>query len=94
MQNNDVTMRVVVFKDGDLWIAQGLERDICARGSDLRDVQERFKMLMELETDFSLQQKKQPLEGIEPAPKHFHDMWEQRSGWTTQADHMQLALCA
>lgn len=88
------SLRVVIFKDGDLWIAQALEHDICARATDLKKLKARFGTVVHLEREHSKRNNKDPFAGIDPAPKHFFDLWEERSGFVQKQDDMQLALCA
>jgi len=69
------TMRVIVFQEHEFWYAQGLERDICVRGKDLKQLQSRFSVAVRLE-----EQEEGGIERISAAPKRFHDMWEAKSG--------------
>ena len=45
------SLRVVVFREGDDWIAQGLEHDISAFGSNLDAVRERFLATLDAEIE-------------------------------------------
>ena len=89
-----LSLRVVIFQDGTQWIAQALERDLCTRGPDLEKVKSRLETLVSLERDYSKAHNKTPFDGIEPAPKFFHELWDKRSGFVQEADNMQMALCA
>ncbi len=68
-------MRVIVYKDGDAWIAQGLEHDICVQAATLDDLYGRFEVAMRLEDDES-----GGLQRVPEAPRHYFDLWERRSG--------------
>jgi hypothetical protein len=92
------SLRVVVFQEGDAWIAQGLEHDIAAQGSDLEAVRERFVATFAAEQRQAREQGKQTLD-IAPAPEHFFQMWEERSSFSAKLDggndsQVELALCA
>lgn len=94
------TLRVVVFQDGEQYIAQCLEYDICAQAPDLNKLELRFKALMALEREYSIANNKKPFEGIGPAPQHFQMMWEKRTDFvsrtasTGKEQPLELALCA
>lgn len=72
------TLRVVVFKDGDMYVAQCLEYDICAQGQDLDTVEQRFLDTLDAER-FVAKQNGRSLQDIGQAPKQFFTMWEERS---------------
>ena len=95
---SDGGIRIIVFRDGDSWIAQCLEYDICAQASDLDELRSRIAATIEAERDFSRQSGKKPFEGIAPSPKHYFDMWEKRSTFTSGPEEVggkvELALCA
>ena len=95
---NDV-IRAVVFKDCDLWVAQCLEHDICAQADDLTEVKNRLDATLDAERDYSVSIGKKPFEGIDPAPKHYSDMWERRTPFISHSlvdspEKVELALCA
>ena len=76
--NEDIKIRVIVFKDGDQWVAQCLEYDIGAQSSDLDALNERLFVVLKAELRESLEHGGKPFEGIEPAPKRFEMMWDRR----------------
>jgi hypothetical protein len=92
------TLRVVIFQEGDIWIAQGLEHDICAQGSDLDALRGRFVATLQAEIDHAREQGKRSLKDIGPAPEHFFQMWEERSSFSSKLGNsdgqVELALCA
>jgi hypothetical protein len=93
------SLRVVIFQEGDIWIAQALEHDICAQGSDLDVVKERFVATMEAELDHAREQGKASLDHIPQAPDHFFQMWKERSSFSEKLEgnddgQVELALCA
>lgn len=72
-------LRVVVFQEHGQWIAQCIEHDIGAQGKTCRDMAEHFALALALELEESTRRFGEPFAGIDPAPAHFHRMWEQRS---------------
>jgi hypothetical protein len=73
------TIRVIVFKDGDLWVAQCLEYDIGAQAPDIDTLNTRLQVVLNAELKESLERHKEPFAGIPEAPKRFHLMWEHRA---------------
>lgn len=103
MHSGDV--RVIMFQEGEAWVAQCLEHDIAAQADDLDELHMRFALTLRMELRTSLERSGRPFGGIEPAPRHFHELWEKRSGGFTPARPMsvkddgtsvnvELALCA
>lgn len=73
-------IRAVMFREGDMWVAQCLEYDIGAQGKDLADLAKRLALTIELERSESINRLGKPFAGIDPAPERFHEMWERRTG--------------
>lgn len=71
-------IRVILFKDGHAWVAQGIERDICVQADSLDDLYGRFEVAMRLESEES-----GGLDRIPEAPKYYFDLWEKKSGTFT-----------
>jgi hypothetical protein len=95
-------LRVIVFRDVNLWVAQCLEHDIGAQAHDLDTLEARLGVALETELATSLEQHGAPFAGIDPAPEHFHEMWERRSGEFKPSHpshikndvNLDMALCA
>lgn len=77
MGNTD-SLRVIVFKEGDVWIAQGLEIDVSAQGPDLKAVKERFLVTLRSEFEHG-----DPGD-IGPGPDEFFRMWATRSDFVNK----------
>jgi hypothetical protein len=87
--------RVVVYQEGDRWIAQMLEHDIRAQGPDLSTVHKRLMATLQAEIAESISKGRLPLEGIDPAPPRFEEYWAKRSSFTEQdqvADNVPVCL--
>jgi hypothetical protein len=75
---SDITIRVVVFKDNDAWVAQCLEYDIGAQADNIDTLNERLNVVLKAELKESIERHGRPFAGIDPAPQRFHTMWEHR----------------
>ncbi|NJM30563.1 MAG: hypothetical protein HC855_11070 [Rhizobiales bacterium] len=86
-------IRVIFFQDGDAWLAQGLEHDICVQADTLDELYGRFEVAVRLESEPSGN-----LDHIGEAPKHFFDLWEKRSGSFTprnaKSESFEFAMAA
>ncbi|MCW5695169.1 MAG: hypothetical protein KIS96_00395 [Bauldia sp.] len=69
-------MNALVFRDGDHWIAQGLEFDIAAQASSLDDIHGAFFKALAANAAASIELGLEPFEGIGAAPQRFWSMWE------------------
>jgi hypothetical protein len=87
-------LRIVVFKDGDTYVAQALEHDICTQAPDMKSLRRRMDALVDAERASG----KAAFDSIAPAPKHYFDMWDGRWGATAhEVDapvERDYALCA
>src|SRR5579863_7373751 len=79
MQRQAGTIRVIVFQDEGLWVAQCLEYDICAQAADLDTLMSRLEVVIKAELKESLERHREPFGGIEPAPDRFQRMWDRRA---------------
>lgn len=61
-------VRVLIFKQEDMYVAQCLEHDIAVQADDITTLQKRFETAMFCESD--------ELANIEPAPQSFFDSWD------------------
>jgi hypothetical protein len=78
MESSDV--RIVIFHEGEFWVAQCLEYDIGVQAGDLVELEDRLMVALETERKEGLARHGEPFAGIEPAPKFFQDMWGLYSG--------------
>lgn len=72
-------IRTVVYREGDVYVAQCLEYDISTQASDLDTLLERIDLAIDAECAMCADMGLPPLEGIAPAPNYFHDLWDKRS---------------
>lgn len=69
-------IRVVVFKDGDAWVAHCVEFDIAAQASDLASLKRRLQATIELDLKVSMDRSGVPFGGIGRAPQYIEEMWD------------------
>ena len=83
------TVRIITFKEGENWIAQCLEHDVCVQASDLDTLRSRMEVALQAEA---------PLENLSKAPDHFFDLWERKSDFhksgRSDGVEYEMALCA
>ncbi len=68
-------LRVILFEADDLWLAQGLDHDICVQATTKGEAMSLFDLTTELEDG-----EEGGIERIPCAPKYFFDRWE---NWAT-----------
>jgi hypothetical protein len=76
MDNYEIKISAVIFPEGDKYIAQGLEYDICVFGKSVTDAQTRFLRSVISNAAICLEQGKGCMEGIPPAPRRYWDMFK------------------
>ncbi len=67
----ETSLRIVVYKEDDMFIAQCLEYDICAQAKDRETLSERMEFLMECE----MHEMEKTGQELDAAPAVFHNMW-------------------
>jgi hypothetical protein len=72
-------VRVVVFHEENMYVAQCLEYDIATQAPDIEAVLDRLDLTLEAECQMSIEATGTPLAGIPPAPIYFHTLWEKGS---------------
>lgn len=72
-------VRVIVYPEGDMYIAQCLEVDIATQARDIPSLLERLDLTIDAECAISRELGQEPFKRIAPAPNYFHDLWEKRS---------------
>lgn len=80
-------IRVVVFKDGDLFIAQALEVDVAAQGQTAEEATTRLQRALRTEAR-EMASAGRSLFDIGPAPVPFHALYDNR---TVSREVMQAA---
>ena len=71
-------IRVIVFREGDVYVAQCLEYDIAAQAATIEGVIDRLELTLDAEFAYCEESSKKPHESISPAPNYYHNLWEAR----------------
>lgn len=71
-----VHINAVAFKEGDAWVAQGIEYDIVAHAYDVLALPDAFARAVMENVCITEHLGRKPLEGIKAAPAHFVEMFE------------------
>lgn len=69
-------IRVIVFESGGYWIGQCLEHNISAQAEEISTLKRRLMAAIEHRCAESADHGGEPFGGLPPAPKMFHDMWD------------------
>ena len=83
-------MRVVILKEGETFVGQCLEHDICAQGGTVDEMLDRLAKTVELEES----ERGGALGDIEAAPDDYHKMWAASRRFADQQDGYELALAS
>lgn len=68
-------LRVMFYQDNGVWLAQGLEHDICVQADSLDELYGRFEVAACMERD-----ENNDLGHLPEAPACFFRMWDRKSG--------------
>jgi hypothetical protein len=74
-------IRAVVFKEGDWWVAQGLDYDFATAARSLEEIPGEIQHFLLILFDASRQLGVEPFYGYSPAPKRFWRMYEEAEPW-------------
>lgn len=69
-------LRIVAFQEGDGWIAQCVDYDLCVQGKDIAQAQRRMTALIQLEAQHTLAKHGEMFAGLDAAPDYFAAMYE------------------
>lgn len=69
------TIRVVTFKEGDFFVAQALEVDVCAQGRTMDEANRRLILTLKAE-ESDAEAEGRTLWDIGPAPRPFHVLFQ------------------
>lgn len=83
-------MRVVITKEGDKFVGQLLDHDICSQGATIDQLMDRLGLTIDLEKDA----RGGSLADIGPAPDEFHKIWDEGRRLDDEASGFDLALAA
>lgn len=103
-ETDAIQLRVVVFQDSGLWVAQCLEHDIGAQAPTVSLLCERLAIAVDVELAESMANGGVAFGDIAPAPDHFLRRWEESKKFgperpvlqnaNPQPIELQFGLCA
>ena len=70
-----ITISAIAFQDEGTWIAQGIEYDIAVSAETLSKVRKAFEKVVIANVCVNRKLGRSGLDGIPPAPQHFHDLF-------------------
>lgn len=72
-----IQVNAVAFKEGDAWVAQGVEYDIVAHAHEFVDLHDAFTRAVLENICITEHLGRKPLAGIDAAPQRFHEMFDE-----------------
>lgn len=79
-------LRIVIFKQEDMFVAQCLEHDIAVQACDMATLQRRF--------EDTLAHEGEGLSELPPAPDRFQGMWDDGLDLESKVDNAEMRLAA
>lgn len=73
-------IRAIAYREQDFWVAQCLEYDIRAQASSIKQLLENLNTVLSETLKDSLERHRKPFAYVNPAPKEFFQMWDDRAG--------------
>jgi len=70
-------LRVIVFREGDWWVAQILEHNLATAARSLDLIPAELERFLAVQIVGSLESGIKPFEDLPPAPKRFWDLYDQ-----------------
>lgn len=67
---------VLLLREGEVWVAQGLEYDIVGQGKSLKEAIKAFERTCVGQIAIDVEHGSRPLEGIEQAPAEIWEMFD------------------
>lgn len=81
-------LRILVSKDGDMFVAQCLEHDIAVQAEDIATLEKRLIATIEAECGMGT------VCNIPAAPEEFHAMWDSARELQSTVDNAEVRLAA
>ena len=71
-------IRVIVYREGQVYVAQCLEYDIAAQGREIDVAIERLELTIDADFSHCEILGVRPLDQIPPAQNYFHQLWDKK----------------
>lgn len=72
----ELSLRAVAYREGGVYVMQGIEHDIAVHADDLSALVDEFERAVVENCAITAHLGRAPLEGIKPAPRRFLEMFE------------------
>jgi hypothetical protein len=82
-------IRVIVYREGEVYVAQCLEHDIATQAADIPAALARLELTIDAECAISKEAGGKAFDNIPAAPNYFHGLWDKRSMTLT---HVQMPV--
>ena len=79
-------IRAIVFKEGEMYVAQCLEYDIATQAPDIEALLDRLDLTIEAEFAACEEDGRLPKNSIGAAPVYYHELWENRAVSISRVD--------
>ena len=76
MAQDEITIRVVVYKTGSTWVAQAIEIDIAQQGKTINATMARLIAAIADKYNYTCEKYGEPFKGLREAPDHFRQMFD------------------
>lgn len=86
--NNEIMMRVLIFREGDSLVAQCLEYDLCASASTLEDLEFEFTRTAIGHISICKAEGLEPFKSLSPAPEVYWDAFN--GSWKVEIEKLRL----
>ena len=86
-------LRVIVFCEGDTWVAQCLEYDIQAQGSSFQCATRRLRSAVASEARYTTDKYGEAFKGLDPAPSTYVDLFES-AAQPLHSDNVEMRIAA
>src|SRR5574343_1253049 len=75
-EDKAMTIRVVVFREEELWVAHCVEYDIATQARSMPELRSRLEATLSAELAHSVKQGAEAFAGIPAAPAYIEEMWQ------------------
>jgi hypothetical protein len=75
---NEKSIRVIVFRETDHYVAQCLDYDIATQAKTLEGLVDRLELTLDAEFAICEEDGMQPNKAIPAAPNYYHELWDSR----------------
>ena len=92
MANAEKTqLRIVAYRDADMWVAQCLEYDISAQALDMDTLVARMHATIVAEADHTREVHGEAFLGLEPAPSMYESLFERAKSRLSDENDFRIA---